>query len=112
MSSSPASVTPAVIACNLSARDLAIRSDELRRQLFGAVTEVRELPDGFAFRFPESDDVRTKLFEFVGTERGCCSFFRIELHFEPELGPIWLQLRGGDGVKDFVRQQFGGLEQI
>lgn len=106
-----APAAPPVIACNLSARELAIRSDELRRQLVVAVTEIRELPDGYAFRFPAADDRPAQLVEFVSAERICCSFFRFELIFEPHLGPVWLHLRGADGVKEFVRQQLGDLER-
>jgi rhodanese-related sulfurtransferase len=46
---------------------------------------------------------------FAVAERTCCTFFRIELAFEPGLGPIWLTLTGPAGVKDFVHQTFEDL---
>jgi hypothetical protein len=95
-----------VIACDLSARDLAIRAETLRQELFAAAAEVRQLADGYAFRFAGTDELQAKLFEFVTTERVCCSFFHIELIFEPQHGPIWLHLRGAEGVKAFVEHQF------
>ena len=90
------------IACDLGERELAIRSEELRQNLFVAVEDTQELADGYAFRFPNEDAYLSKLIEFVNAERRCCSFFRIELAFEPNHGPIWLSLRGPAGVKEFV----------
>lgn len=94
------------IACSLEASELAERGEEIRRELFVAVEERRELADGFAYRFPGSDAFKDRLLAFAAAERTCCAFFRIELAFEPGLGPIWLTLRGPEGVKDFIRQAF------
>ena len=94
------------IACNLSERELALRGETLRRDVFALAEETRELEDGFAYRFANSADWIAKLIEFATTERQCCSFFQIELVFEPGLGPIWLRLRGPAGVKQFIRQSF------
>jgi rhodanese-related sulfurtransferase len=96
------------IACSLEAGELAKRSEELRRELFDRAEERRELSDGYAYRFAGSDAFTEKLLAFAAAERTCCSFFRIELAFEPGLGPIWLTLRGPGGVKDFIRQTFAG----
>jgi rhodanese-related sulfurtransferase len=98
------------IACTLEAGELAKRGEWLRRDVFAAAEERQELPDGFAYRFPGSDEFKDKLFAFVAAERTCCSFFRIELAFTPGLGPIWLTLRGPEGTKDFVRRPFNREE--
>ncbi len=97
------------VACGLEADALAARSAALRDKLFRHVLERQELTDGVRFRFPGSDEFRDKLLAFVVAERTCCAFFRIELAFEPGLGPIWLTLTGPAGVKAFVRQRFEGL---
>lgn len=97
------------VACGLDAEELAARSAALRDELFRHVLERQELPDGVRFRFPGSDAFRDKLLAFVVAERTCCAFFRIELAFEPGLGPIWLTLTGPAGVKAFVQQRFEGL---
>lgn len=94
------------IACSLAAGDLAKRGEEVRRELFVAVEERQELADGYAYRFPGSDEFKDKLLAFAAAERTCCAFFRIELAFEPGLGPIWLTLTGPEGVKAFVRRTF------
>ena len=49
-------------------------------------------------------DWATKLLDFIVFERACCPFFTFELTFEPDSGPIWLRLRGQEGVKEFIKQ--------
>jgi hypothetical protein len=96
------------VACRLDADALAERSAAVREELFRHAVARQELPDGVRFRFPGSEEFRDKLLAFVVAERTCCAFFRIELTFDPGLGPIWLALTGPAGVKTFVQQRFEG----
>ena len=98
--------TDTAVACSLSEQDLARRSQELARDLFAYAEHVDELPDGYVWRFPGDGEWHTRLLDFVASERRCCSFFRIELVFESELGPVWLTLRGPDGTKAFINETF------
>lgn len=93
------------IACALSEKDLDGRRDEVQ-DLIAAADEVAELPDGYAFRFPAEDPWPARLLTFVQAERRCCPFFAFEIVFEPGLGPVWLRLRGAEGVKAFVESTF------
>jgi hypothetical protein len=94
------------IACKLSEAEQAIREEELAKDIFSNCQEIAELPDGYAFRFPGDNDWATKLIEFIALERKCCPFFTFELAFEPQEGPVWLRLKGPEGVKAFVQQNF------
>lgn len=94
------------IACKLSGDELAERGEEVG-DVFQAVEQVRELADGYAFRFPGSAEAATRLLEFTLAERNCCPFFTFELVFEPNEGPIWVRLRGSEGVKEFVASNLG-----
>ena len=105
-STDAAEKAPAV-ACSLDEAALATRSEELRRDLFALAEETRELADGYTFRFPVRDGLTAKLLDFIEAERHCCSFFRIELVFEPQLGPLWLRLTGPEGTKSFIRGLLG-----
>lgn len=98
------------IACTLEGGDLAKREAALQSDLFRHVEGRQELPDGMRYRFPGSDEFKDKLLAFAAAERTCCAFFRIELAFEPGLGPIWLTLTGPAGVKEFIQQSFEGEE--
>jgi hypothetical protein len=96
-------------ACNLLALDAAGRQRHktVSQQMHAAVKEVRELSDGYAFRFPAEQDNILLVSEFIARERLCCPFFRFELVAEQEGGPLWLQLRGREGVKEFIRAELG-----
>jgi hypothetical protein len=98
--------TSAVVACSLSEQELTQRSQEVARDLFAFAEQIDELPDGYTWRFPGDDDWHAKLLHFVAAERRCCGFFRIELVFEPGLGPVSLTLRGPDGTKAFINETF------
>ena len=79
----------------------------LIKKLQTSKQEVRELPDGYAFRFSAESSNIQDLAEFIVYERLCCPFFDFDLAVEREGGPVWLRLRGREGVKDFIRLEFG-----
>jgi hypothetical protein len=94
------------IACNLSEADLALREAEIANDIFRGCEQVEELADGYAFKFQEAEHWAGRLLSFVLEERKCCPFFTFDLIFEPQKGPIWLQLRGDERVKLFVKENF------
>ena len=95
-------VAPGIpVACALSATDQARRGDAIA-PLFGALQETRELPDGYALRFPGGETRAARLLALIAQERACCPFFTFALVFEPRQGPLWLHLRGPAGTKEFV----------
>jgi hypothetical protein len=79
------------------------------RDLFRAALEIRELPDGYAFRLPAEPDVLVKAAEFISLEKLCCPFLGFALEVEPEGGPVRLRLTGREGVKAFIREEVSGL---
>jgi hypothetical protein len=93
------------VACTLTAEALVASGNEIA-ELFRLREEVRELPDGYAVRFPGDEDLASRLLAFVMAERACCPFFTFEITFEPGRGPIWLGLRGPEGAKDIVATMF------
>lgn len=98
-----------VFACNMLALDATARKRhiEVTKQLRADMKETRELSDGYAFRF-QSDQAKILLVsEFIVRERLCCPFFTFEIVIEPEDGPLWMRLRGAEGVKEFIRLEFG-----
>jgi hypothetical protein len=99
------------IACDMSAIDPGLRARHVATgaQLFRAAEEIRELPDGYAFRLPPDADALLKTAEFIALERLCCPFLGFTLEIEPEGGPVWVRLTGREGVKAFIREEVGGL---
>ena len=97
------SVTDLPIACSLPGEAQIARGEVIAEDLFAGADQVDELPDGYAFRFAVTEDRIDRLARFIAAERRCCPFFTFKLVFEPAEGPVWLRLRGPDGVKEFIR---------
>jgi hypothetical protein len=95
--------------CNLKA--LSTKERERHRQLTREIEQARvetiELANGFAFRFLEGTISLAELAEWVSAERKCCPFFDFEIELQGDNGPLWLKLRGKEGVKTFMRSEFG-----
>jgi hypothetical protein len=96
---------PLVLACSLTGEDLAARG-EVVQPLMASYQKLQELEDGYAFQFPGEPAWIQRLVEFIAEERQCCPFFTFELQFEPDLGPIWLRLRGSAEIKALLHDQW------
>ena len=96
-------------ACNMTAIPPQERGHHIAaiEAVFGAVEEVRELPDGYAFRLANETELLLKVADFLAKERLCCPFFGFSLQIEPEGGPVWLSLTGREGVKPFIQAEIG-----
>jgi hypothetical protein len=46
--------------------------------------------------------------EFSQLESQCCPFLRFQLTVELGGGPVWLELTGPPGTRDFLAQEIGG----
>ena len=92
------------IACNLAVLSPAERDRRaaLAQAVVAQARSVRELTDGYALQLPATSSLAHESLEWLLLERRCCSFFRLELELEPDEGPLWLRLRGGPGVKEFL----------
>lgn len=92
------------IACDLSAIPAEDREQHsaAAEQLFSAIQEVLELADGYALRLPATSATLLSAAEFIANERLCCPFFNFGLEVEANGGPLWLQLKGSAGVKEFI----------
>jgi hypothetical protein len=101
------------IACDLTAIPVSDRKQHMLivTQVFQAVQEVHKLPDGYAFRLPNEADMFMAMVQFVGNERRCCPFFGFGLEIEPNGGPLWLRLTGGEGVREFLETIVGDLPE-
>ena len=96
------------IACNLTGADLVERGNVVGN-LFDETEQVRELEDGYAFRFAGGDEMAARLLAFTLEERRCCPFFTFDLVFTPNEGPLWVHLRGSAAVKDYVASAWGAF---
>ncbi len=99
------------IACDMSAIEPGLRAGHVATggRLFRAAEEIRELPDGYAFRLPNESETLRDAAEFIALERLCCPFLGFAVEVGSEGGPVWLRLTGREGVKAFIREEVGGL---
>ena len=97
------------IVCNVTALSPQQRQRRaaLAGQLKQALQAIQELPDGYAIRLHRDDSTWMTAAEFVPLECRCCPFLAFSLEVECEGGPIWLRLVGREGVKEFLRSEFG-----
>ena len=82
----------------------------LMEDMRNAISEIKELADGFAFRFPSDPSIIVNLAEWITLERQCCGFFGFVLEVEPAEGPVWLSLTGGEGVKEFLQAEISARQ--
>jgi hypothetical protein len=95
--------------CNLRALGSAERERlrQLAESLRAATLETKELPDGYAFRLNTELVSIGDSAEWISSERKCCPFFDFEIELQRDRGPLWLKLRGPEGVKAFMRHELG-----
>lgn len=101
-------IDDAPFACNPSAlsTDERVRYSALTKQLIAEKQEIKELPDGYALRFEISRERIKDAAEFITYEKLCCPFFDFNLAIERNNGALWLELRGREGVKEFIKTEF------
>jgi hypothetical protein len=76
------------------------------KQMYQAIQEVRELPNGYAFRLPSDAAMLMIIAEDLNMERLCCPFLLFTLEITPAGGPLWLSFTGPEGTKEFLRFSF------
>lgn len=76
---------------------------ETGKQVYGRADEVKELPDGHAFRLPGTAANLLAVAEYVSLDRLCCAFIRWSVVVEPGGGPLWLHVTGPEGTKQITR---------
>ena len=93
------------LACDLTAIPSDVREEHVisAPQLFALAQEVQELPNGYAIRFANEPGRFMSIAKFIENERLCCPFFSFGLEVEPNSGPLWLRLTGGEGVKEMLQ---------
>ena len=94
------------VACSLTEAELQERRTSVLQKLRPSVVEVKELSEGYAYHFPADDALIAELAQLVSLERRCCPFLRFSITVEPGDGPVWLEMSGPQGTKDFLASVF------
>lgn len=65
---------------------------EITENLHDSRQSIKELSDGYAFRFKGDAQMILEAAEFIVYERLCCPFFNFELAVEQDMNRLWLPL--------------------
>jgi hypothetical protein len=90
------------IACTLTDPELARRRAELLSGVLREARVVEPLPDGYRWRFSSAPNLLARLASLIDGERQCCRFLTFDLHIDPDLGEINLDVTGPHGTIEFL----------
>jgi hypothetical protein len=101
--------TPSKFFCNIKALTPEERAHhkELSEKLMAARKETVETEKGYEFQFSPQNVTLAELADWVVAESKCCSFFDFHIDLENEGKLICLRLTGEEGIKQFIRTEFG-----
>ena len=91
------------LACKLTDRDQIRRMNDLHQTIFRNVSRTVEHPNSYELVFEKSDNtIIGELAEFIKFERICCPWLMFRLTFQPEEGPISLEMGDSAETKEMV----------
>jgi hypothetical protein len=95
--------------CDMSALsgEQRARHHEFAVVLQSSLKAIRELPNGYDFEFSWSPAAYEALAEITPLEHACCRFFDIGIRIESEQNKLFWRLTGREGIKLFIRAEFG-----
>ena len=99
-------MTDLPIACNLTSAELQERRRTVLQKFRDAVIEVIELENGYAYSLPAGPDRLEELTTMIELERQCCPFLQFRLSLPTNNAPVWLELSGPEGTKEFLASTF------
>ena len=95
--------------CNVKALSAAERArhEELTKKLFAKKIATLEIERGYEFQYRPEDVSVAEVAEWVVAESKCCSFFDFHIDLEEQGRLVCLRLTGAEGIKQFIRSEFG-----
>ncbi|MBS1842705.1 MAG: hypothetical protein JSS69_17795 [Acidobacteria bacterium] len=95
--------------CNTKALNATERArhKQLTEKLLAKRRETVETAKGYEFQYTPEDVSVAEVAEWVVAEGKCCPFFDFHIDLENHGSLVCLRLTGGDGIKAFIRSEFG-----
>jgi hypothetical protein len=94
------------IACSLTPEALRTRREGLLMDLVRLAVRREDVSNGLCLEFAPSAETLVLIARAIEAERHCCRFLRFSMTVEPDGGPVFLELTGPSGTRDFVRALF------
>ncbi|HET9802704.1 MAG TPA: hypothetical protein VFP96_05670 [Candidatus Acidoferrum sp.] len=83
------------------------RHEALTKKLLAKRRETIETEKGYEFQYEPEDLSVAEVAEWVVAEGKCCPFFDFHIDLEKQGRLVCLRLTGGEGIKGFIRSEFG-----
>ena len=90
------------VACTLTPEALRARREGLLMGVVRRAEHREELSEGLRLQFAPSGETIALIAQAVDAERHCCRLLRFGITVEPDGGPVFLDLTGPSGTRDFV----------
>ena len=94
-------MTDLPIACTLTPDALRARRAGLLSDLLQRAEGREDIPEGLRLRFAPTGETLATIARAVEAERHCCRFLRFGITVEPDGGPVFLELTGPPGTREF-----------
>ena len=95
-------MTDLPIACTLTPDALRARRAGLLSDLLRRAEDREDVPEGLRLRFAPTGETLATITRAVEAERHCCRFLRFVITVEPDGGPVFLELSGPPGTREFL----------
>lgn len=97
------------VACGLMPAQLHERRRGLLANVRAAMAEVRELENGYSYKFPLVGETLAELTNLIQLEHQCCPFLTFTLTIESGADSVTLALTGPPGTKQFLAETFNAV---
>lgn len=88
------------VVCTLTPATIATRKAALLPGLVARAEGREATATGMCLRLPA--DALSAVLQTVDAERRSCRFLRFDITVEPDGGPIWLEVSGPPGTREFL----------
>jgi len=95
-------MTDLPIVCTLTPDALRVRRAGLLSDLLQRAEGREDIAEGLRLRFASAGETLATIARAVEAERHCCRFLRFGITVEPDGGPIFLELTGPSGTREFI----------
>ena len=100
-------MTQLPLACTLTSPELRAQRAQVLAFLRRHCRDAHSLQHGYRLRFDADPDVLVEIASLIDVERQCCAFLCFQLTVEPADGPVWLELTGPAGTREFLDTELG-----
>ncbi|MBL4865306.1 MAG: hypothetical protein JKY67_02895 [Pseudomonadales bacterium] len=90
-----------------STEDAPAKRSEILGVVLDSIKQVLEIENGYKLRFSHSEEDYVLVSDWLYLERKCNGFLRFNLSIESNEGPVWLEVSGPAGTKDFLETELG-----